>query len=73
MFSKVRERINKEHWPALPSFLSPTTLWFWFSISAIFGTLGNSGRFLCSHVFNGFRAVGGALHLTISLLLSAGG
>jgi hypothetical protein len=68
MFSKVRERINKEHWPALPSFLSPTTLWFWFSISAIFGTLGNSGRFLCSHVFNGFRAVGGALHLTSSLL-----
>jgi hypothetical protein len=59
---------TKNAGPLFPLFLSATTLWFWFSISAIFGTLGNSGNFLCSHVFNGFRAVGGALHLTSSLL-----
>jgi len=73
MFSKVRERINKERWPALPSFSFTHHTLVLVSISAIFGTLGNPGNFLCSHVFNGFRAVGGALAPHQFSFMSAGG
>jgi hypothetical protein len=73
MFSKVRERINIQGWPALPSFsFTHHILVLVFN----FGDLWHSwqpGNFLCSHVFNGFRAVGGALAPHQFSFMSAGG
>jgi hypothetical protein len=71
MFSKVRERINKERWPALPSFTHHILV-----LVFNFGDLWHSWQFWQVSLFACFQwfpAVGGALAPHQFSFMSAGG